>query len=62
MALVVGLFAGCGGGKDKQASDDSKKTESETPADTSKKDTESKQQEEQSADGKITDKPVTLTY
>lgn len=65
MALVIGLLAGCGGGNAQKASEDTSKTDTQTAADTGKNDTESKPQEEkveQTAGGKITDKPVTLTY
>lgn len=57
MALIIGLFAGCGGKEDQQAND---KTSEEQQSDNTDQNTE--ESSEDTAGGKITDEPVTLTY
>jgi len=59
IALLLGILAGCTAGGDKQTSNDTRKTDNHQTADSSKDNDETKKE---NTSGKITDKPITLTY
>jgi len=61
MSLIIGLFTGCTSNENKKVSDDTLKTGNQETTDTGK-DKEDVVQSVENAGGKITNKPVTLTY